>query len=65
LEWQLEKIPTRNTIENWVKKCGYEIYRKPFLESSEKEYARVQEILLKNVLIFLAVPFDFNTFAAR
>ncbi|OAV64703.1 hypothetical protein Barb4_03898 [Bacteroidales bacterium Barb4] len=25
--WKPEKIPNRNSIENWVKKSGYSIYK--------------------------------------
>ena len=35
------KIPCANSIENWVKKSGYNIYHKTPEEFAEKEYAAV------------------------
>lgn len=39
--WKLEKIPGRNSIENWVKKSGYSIYKEPGYANSEEEYAQI------------------------
>lgn len=40
LGWKLEKIPNRNSIENWVKKSGYSIYKEPAYAKPEEEYAQ-------------------------
>jgi hypothetical protein len=38
---QLEKIPCANSIENWVKKSGYNIYHQSPSAFSEKDYAQI------------------------
>ena len=37
----LKQIPCANSIENWVKKTGYELYRHTPEEFSEKDYAQI------------------------
>lgn len=37
----LTHIPTRNTIENWVLKSGYSIYKEPWGMDSDASYAQI------------------------
>ena len=37
----LERLPCANSVENWVKKMGYDIYRQAPTDFSGKEYATI------------------------
>lgn len=41
LGWDFPCVPHRNTIENWVKKCGYDIYKDPPEEIKSESYAEI------------------------
>jgi hypothetical protein len=41
LGWDLKEIPHRNSIENWVKKCGLSIYKEPESEKDGEDYALI------------------------
>jgi hypothetical protein len=43
LQWNLERIPRASTIENWVKKSGYGIYRRSCYPAPEQAYAVVAD----------------------
>lgn len=56
----LGKIPSRNTIENWVKKCGLDIYNTPKKSIKPKDYAMIVDesmmIGSEKLLLTLGVP---------
>lgn len=56
----LGKIPNRNTIENWVKKCGLDIYNTPKKSLKSKDYAMIVDesmmIGSEKLLLTLGVP---------
>lgn len=37
--WDFDCTPSYNTIENWVKKSGYSIYKEPFSDTTSGDYA--------------------------
>jgi hypothetical protein len=37
----LGRIPRRTTIEDWVKKCGLDIYNRPKVTQKTKDYAMI------------------------
>ena len=37
----LGRIPSRNTIENWIKKCGLDIYNHPHHLDKSNDYAMI------------------------
>jgi hypothetical protein len=39
--WDLPEIPSRNSIENWVKKSGYALYKEPFLQTAKEDYGLI------------------------
>ena len=41
LGWDFESVPNLNSIENWVKKCGYSIYTEPSNKFAKKDYAAI------------------------
>lgn len=41
LGWDFESIPCKNSIENWVKKCGYSVYNEPSIGLLPGNYAAV------------------------
>ncbi|OAV65218.1 hypothetical protein Barb4_03513 [Bacteroidales bacterium Barb4] len=41
--WKPEKIPSRNSIENRVKKSGYGIYKEPAYAGAEEEHAQTTD----------------------
>lgn len=51
------KIPTRSTIENWIKKCGLDLYKNP---QSPKDYALVVDESMmmgsEKLLLTLGIP---------
>lgn len=58
LNWNLDRIPCANTIENWVKKSGYSIYHEPFFETGqEQEYALIvdESMMLGNEKLLLTL----------
>ncbi|OAV70085.1 hypothetical protein Barb6XT_00121 [Bacteroidales bacterium Barb6XT] len=42
-DWKPEKIPSRNCIENRVKKSGYSICKEPAYAGAEEEHARITD----------------------
>lgn len=56
----LGKIPNRNTIENWVKKCGLDINNTPKNSLKSKDYAMIVDesmmIGSEKLLLTLGVP---------
>jgi len=53
----LHKIPCANSIENWVKKSGYNIYHQAPKEFAEKEYAVIidESMMLGSEKMFLSL----------
>jgi hypothetical protein len=62
LEWNLERIPCANTIENWVKKSGYEVYHHCCCPAPEKEYAVIadESMMLGSEKMMLILGVDAN-----
>ena len=56
----LGQIPSRNTIENWIKKCGLDIYNTPEKSLNVEEYAMiVDESMMmgsEKLLFTLGIP---------
>lgn len=56
----LGEIPSRNTIENWVKKCGLDIYNTPKKSLASRDYAMIVDesmmIGSEKLLLTLGVP---------
>lgn len=56
----LGRIPSRNTIEDWVKKCGFDIYNHPQKSKRSNGYAMVTDesmmIGSEKLLLTLGVP---------
>lgn len=56
----LGQIPSRNTIENWIKKCGLDIYNTPEKSLNAEEYAMiVDESMMmgsEKLLFTLGIP---------
>lgn len=56
----LGRIPSRNTIENWVKKCGLDIYNSPKSAHESDKYAMIVDesmmIGSEKLLLTLGVP---------
>jgi len=61
-KWDFPCTPNRNSIENWVKKCGYHIYKEPSDEMKSEQYAEiVDESLMigsQKMLLTLGVNAD-------
>ncbi|MDR1887173.1 MAG: hypothetical protein LBQ70_04580 [Prevotellaceae bacterium] len=43
LHWNLKRIPRASTVENWVKKSGYDVYHNSSVPAPEKEYAVIAD----------------------
>lgn len=43
LDWQFPAVPSRNSIENWVKKSGYAIYNEPQQTGQSDDYALIMD----------------------
>ncbi|OAV66898.1 hypothetical protein Barb4_02707 [Bacteroidales bacterium Barb4] len=41
--WKLKKVPNRNSIENWVRKSGYSIYKELAYTNPEEEHAQTTD----------------------
>lgn len=41
LSWNFDCAPCYNTIENWIKKSGYSIYKEPVKEATSGNYAAI------------------------
>lgn len=56
----LGKIPSRNTIEDWVKKCGFDIYNTPSKSLPAEDYALITDesmmIGSEKLLLTLGIP---------
>jgi hypothetical protein len=46
LHWGFEEIPCANSIGNWVKKSGYDVYKRTPEKSSEKRAAIIDESMM-------------------
>lgn len=62
LAWDFECVPSRNSIENWVLKSGYSIYKEPLDDITEEDYAVITDesmmIGRQKLLLMLGVKAD-------
>jgi hypothetical protein len=60
LDGNLGKTPSYTTIENWVKKCGLDVYRKAGVSFENTDYAQITDesmmIGSEKLLLTVAVP---------
>lgn len=60
----LGKIPSPNTIENWVKKCGLDVFQNPGEVSRDKSYVMIVDESMsiggQKLLLVLAIPADLH-----